>query len=148
MESEQLSNWDDFQREDREESAKVTGRLRCVITDVEETTSKASGLPMIVISVRPSGTTFKVKTYLDPFIFLSENDVIAGIQQLVTCGAMSTKTATELAYNIGYSSPDEVNRILQEAHDELVAEAQVPAMETSQQTEKSNPVAESRNAGQ
>ena len=92
--------------------------------------------------------SFKVKTYLDPFIFLSENDVIAGIQQLVTCGAMSTKTATELAYNIGYSSPDEVNRILQEAHDELVAEAQVPAMETSQQTEKSNPVAESRNAGQ
>ena len=64
MESEQLSNWDDFQREDREESAKVTGRLRCVITDVEETTSKASGLPMIVVSVRPSGTTFKVKTYL------------------------------------------------------------------------------------
>ena len=59
-----MSNWDDFQREDREESAKVTGRLRCVITDVEETTSKASGLPMIVVSVRPSGTTFKVKTYL------------------------------------------------------------------------------------
>lgn len=64
MESEQLSNWDDFQREDREESAKVTGRLRCVIVEAEETTSKASGLPMIVVSVRPSGTTFKVKTYL------------------------------------------------------------------------------------
>mgnify|MGYP006992093039 CR=1 FL=1 len=59
-----MSNWDDFQREDREESAKVTGRLRCVIVEAEETTSKASGLPMIVISVRPSGTTFKVKTYL------------------------------------------------------------------------------------
>ena len=64
MEREQLSNWDDFQREDREESAKVTGRLRCVIVEAEETTSKASGLPMIVVSVRPSGTTFKVKTYL------------------------------------------------------------------------------------
>ena len=59
-----MSNWDDFQREDREESAKVTGRLRCVIVEAEETTSKASGLPMIVVSVRPSGTTFKVKTYL------------------------------------------------------------------------------------
>ena len=83
--------------------------------------------------------SFKVKTYLDPFIFLSENDVIAGIQQLVTSGCMSKKTATELAYNIGYSSPDEVNRILQEAHDELVAEQQT---QISQQ--RQNPVAASR----
>lgn len=65
---------------------------------------------------------FKVKTYLDPFIFLSENDVIAAIQQLVAAGCMSRKTATELAYNIGYSSPDEVARLLQEAHDDLMAE--------------------------
>jgi hypothetical protein len=28
-----------------------------------------------------------------------------------------------MAYNIGYSSPDEVARLLQEAHDELVAES-------------------------
>ena len=80
----------------------------------------------------------KVKAYLDPFIFLSENDVVNCIQQLVAAGAMSTKTATELAYNIGYSSPDEINRILQEAHDELVAEQ---AAETQP---RRNPVAESR----
>ena len=92
--------------------------------------------------------SFKVKTYLDPFIFLSENDVIAGIQQLVTCGAMSTKTATELAYNIGYSSPDEVRRILQESHDELVAEAQAQNAQPAQTTQRPNPVAESRNVGQ
>lgn len=66
--------------------------------------------------------TFKIKTYLDPFIFLSENDVIAAIQQLVAAGCMSRKTATELAYNIGYSSPDEIARITQEAHDELMSE--------------------------
>lgn len=59
-----MSAWDDYQREEREEQTKVTGRLRCVITDVEETESKSSGLPMIVISVRPSGTVFKVKSYL------------------------------------------------------------------------------------
>ena len=76
----------------------------------------------------------KVKAYLEPFIFLSENDVIACIQQLVTSGAMSVKTATELAYNIGYSSPDEVRRIAQEAHDELVA----------QSAARQNPVAQSR----
>ena len=83
---------------------------------------------------------FKVKAYLDPFIFLSENDVIAGIQQLVAVGAMSHKTATEIAYNIGYSSPDEVNRLLQEAHDEAVMQAQQTARQI-----KTNAVTASRN---
>ena len=59
----QMTDWN-YQREEREESAKVTGRLRCVITDVEETESKTSGLPMIVVSVRPSGTRFAVKSYI------------------------------------------------------------------------------------
>ena len=86
-------------------------------------------------------SAFKVKAYLDPFIFLSENDVISAIQQLVAAGAMSRKTATEIAYNIGYSSPDEVDRILQEAHDELVAEAQVAQAATPKNP---NPVAASR----
>lgn len=83
---------------------------------------------------------FKVKTYLDPFIFLSENDVIAAIQQLVAAGCMSRKTATELAYNIGYSSPDEIQRLLQEAHDDLVLEQGVQTAATARQ----NPVAQSR----
>lgn len=64
MGDKQLSAWDDYKREEREESAKVTGKLRCVIVDVEETKSKTSGLPMIVVSVRPSGTVFKVKSYI------------------------------------------------------------------------------------
>ena len=85
--------------------------------------------------------SLNVKTYLDPFIFLSENDVISAIQMLVTSGCMSRKTATEIAYNIGYSSPDEVNRITQEAHDELVA---AQAAQTQQTTARRNPVAESR----
>ena len=84
---------------------------------------------------------FKVKTYLDPFIFMSENDVIAAIQQLVAAGCMSRKTATELAYNIGYSSPDEINRLLQEAHDELVAQEQI-------NNANNNPVANSRTNAQ
>lgn len=80
----------------------------------------------------------KVKCYLEPFIFMSENDVIAGIQQLMTSGAMSVKTATELAYNIGYSSPDEVSRIMQEAHDELIGQ--------QQDTQTHNPVNDARAA--
>ena len=42
----------------------VTGRQRCVIVDVEEATSKSSGLPMIVVTVTPSGTKFKVKNWI------------------------------------------------------------------------------------
>ena len=87
--------------------------------------------------------SFKVKTYLDPFIFLSENDVISAIQMLVAAGCMSRKTATEIAYNIGYSSPDEINRITQEAHDDLIAQQQAQASATARQ----NPVAASRNNG-
>lgn len=59
-----MSDWSDYKREEREEQEKVTGKLRCVIVDVEDTESKTSGLPMIVITVRPSGTVFKVKSYL------------------------------------------------------------------------------------
>lgn len=64
MERESMSNWSDYQREEREEQAKITGKMRCVITDVDEGVSKASGLPMITISVRPSGCGYKVKSYI------------------------------------------------------------------------------------
>ena len=84
--------------------------------------------------------SFRMKTYFDPFIFLSENDVIAAIQMLVASGCMSRKTATEIAYNIGYSSPDEINRITQEAHDELIAEQRAQTASAPRQ----NPVAASR----
>lgn len=89
--------------------------------------------------------SLNVKCYLDPFIFMSENDVIAGIQQMVAAGAMSVKTATELLYNIGYSSPDEVNRITQEAHDQLVLESQAEKMK-QQQEQGNNPVNQARKA--
>lgn len=59
-----MSNWSDYKREDRPQQNKVTGKLRCVITDVEEAVSKSSGKPMIVVTVRPSGTTFKVKNWI------------------------------------------------------------------------------------
>ena len=58
-----MGNWSKYTREEREEVAKVTGKLRCVIVDVEEAVSK-SGNNMIVISVRPSGSPAKVKYWL------------------------------------------------------------------------------------
>ena len=58
-----MGNWDDYRREEREPEAKVTGKQRCVIAAVEEATSKA-GNPMIVITVRPSGCRFTVRSWL------------------------------------------------------------------------------------
>ena len=58
-----MNNWN-YQREERESSAKVTGKQRCVITNVEEAVSKTSGKPMIIVSVRPSGCRFTVKNYI------------------------------------------------------------------------------------
>ena len=63
MEDEQLSAWEDYKREEREPESKITGKQRCVITAVEEKTSK-SGNPMIEIKVRPSGCRFTVKSWL------------------------------------------------------------------------------------
>ena len=59
-----MSAWDDYRREERTPENKVAGKLRCVIVDVEEGTSKKSGLPMITVYVRPSGCKFKVKNWL------------------------------------------------------------------------------------
>lgn len=67
-----MTDWN-YTREEREESAKVTGKLRCVIVDAQETESKTSHLPMIVVSVRPSGTRFSVKSYIVKNEFFNRN---------------------------------------------------------------------------
>ena len=46
------------------ETAEVKGKRRCVIVDVEEAVSKSSGLPMIVVTVKPSGYNAKLKSYI------------------------------------------------------------------------------------
>ena len=56
-----MSSWSDYKREERE---KIEGNTRCVITDVEETVSKSSGLPMIIVTVRPSGSKANIRWYL------------------------------------------------------------------------------------
>ena len=90
---------------------------------------------------------FRVKTYLEPFIFMSEADVINAIQQLVAAGVMSKKTATEISYNTGYATADEWDRIIKEAHEELVRNQ--AAQQNMQQTARTaNPVNESRSQQQ
>lgn len=60
-----MSEWN-YTREERDavDNSKILGKQRCVITAVEEAVSKTSGNPMIVVSVRPSGCRFTVKTYI------------------------------------------------------------------------------------
>ena len=41
-----------------------TGIRRCVIVAAEEGISKTSGNPMIIVTVTPSGSTAKIKTYI------------------------------------------------------------------------------------
>lgn len=83
--------------------------------------------------------TVKVKPYLEPFVFMSETEVVNALVQLTAAGVLSKQTATEIAYNSGYGTASEWDRILQEAHDELVAEQQ-----SAKQAAKNNPVAASR----
>lgn len=57
-----MSNWDDYKRE--EAPRLEPGDYRVEIVDVEETTSKASGNPMIVVTIRPNGSNIKIKHYI------------------------------------------------------------------------------------
>lgn len=57
-----MSNWDDYKREETPKAQ--AGDYRCAVVDVEETTSKTSGNPMIVITVQPNGMNAKVKNYI------------------------------------------------------------------------------------
>ena len=57
-----MGNWSNYHREEAEFTP-IVGKIRCVITDVEEKVSK-SGNNMIVITVNPSGSKAKVKYWL------------------------------------------------------------------------------------
>jgi hypothetical protein len=59
-----MSNWDSFEREEKERESAVVGKHRVVIVDAEEgktgANSKKPGTPMIIVKLRPSGRKFTV----------------------------------------------------------------------------------------
>lgn len=65
----------------------------------------------------------KVKAEFDPFIFMSESETINGIVQLVAAGALSRRSASEIAYTIGYGTVAEWDRLIGEAHEEYMGTA-------------------------
>ena len=66
-----MTNWD-YTRDESRPDIK-TGVQRCVIVGAEESVSKKTGNPMIVVTVKPSGSTAKVKTYLVHNEFFNRN---------------------------------------------------------------------------
>lgn len=58
-----MSTWDDYKYESGGKRMEP-GDYRVEIVDVEETTSKSSGNPMIVVTVTPNGSNMRIKHYI------------------------------------------------------------------------------------
>ena len=67
-------------------------------------------------------SSFHVKARTYPYVMRSETEEVANVTALKAAGGLSAHSAAEEAYNLGYGSVDEYERIQQEAHDELVAQ--------------------------
>lgn len=64
-----------------------------------------------------------IKAELYPYVFMSESEseseTVSNIVQLVSIGALSRKSASEMAYQLGYDVAAEYDRLLTQEHDEL-----------------------------
>ena len=96
---------------------------------------------------------FKIKARTYPYVMMSENEEVANVTALKASGALSQQSAAEEAYNLGYGSVDEPERLVQEEHDKLVAESLAKSGEGMSEEEKglaggnkNNPVNEARKA--
>lgn len=82
-----------------------------------------------------------VSIKLQPWVFMSETEVVNTLVQLVSIGVLSRRSATEYAYEtLGLGSVDEAERVLDEAHEELVRDGKLTQQTTT------NPVNARRNA--
>ena len=62
----------------------------------------------------------KVKAEIFPYVFMSETEQVSNILQLRSAGALSKRTASELAYELGYAINSEYERITAEEREQLV----------------------------
>lgn len=65
---------------------------------------------------------FGVIARMYPYIFMSENEEVNSIVQLAGVNVLSKRSAAEEAYNLGYGVTDEIDRLNQERHDELLGD--------------------------
>ena len=92
-------------------------------------------------SGRPSDfELLKVKAEIFPYVFMSETEQVSNILQLRSAGALSKRTASEMAYELGYGINSEYERIVEEEREELVGMSQA-----APGSSKQNVVNEARN---
>lgn len=73
------------------------------------------------VRMLPDFDALKVQIRLQPWTFQSEQEVVNTLVQLVINGIISRRSATECAYEmLGLGAVDELDRVLQEKHDELL----------------------------
>ena len=82
----------------------------------------------------------KVKAEIFPYVFMSETEQVSNILQLRSAGALSKRTASEMAYELGYGINSEYERIVQEEREELIG-----AQTVTPGSSKQNVVNEARN---
>ena len=66
-----MSNWSDYQREERVRIE--AGNHRVEIVSAEETISKSSGKPMIIIGIKPNGGEIVIKHYIVKNDYFNQN---------------------------------------------------------------------------
>ncbi len=66
-----MAKWDDYSHV--ESKAPNTGKMRCVITKVEEKVSQSSGNDMIVVYVRPSNSKVDIRHYIVKNEYFNQN---------------------------------------------------------------------------
>lgn len=87
--------------------------------------------------------TLKIKGTINPYIMRSEVEEVNNLSILKSAGAIPTKAAANEAAKLGYGTPRNYEEILQEQHDELVAESKA---QSTLQKQTHNPVNDSRAA--
>jgi len=83
-----------------------------------------------------------IKGTINPYIMRSEVEEVNNLSILKSAGAIPTKAAANEAAKLGYGTPRNYEEILQEQHDELVAESKAQQQTLQKQTH--NPVNDSR----
>lgn len=64
--------WDNFQY-NKQHFSRKPGAYRCIILAADKTTSNSSGLPMLRVQLRPSGTSANVNAYIVGNSYFDEN---------------------------------------------------------------------------
>lgn len=87
-------------------------------------------------------TLLQIRAEIFPYVFMSETEVVNNIAILRNSGVLSKKSASEMAYDLGYGVISEYDRVVEEEREALIGTTPV-----IQGTSANNIVHQSRNSG-